>query len=267
MNGRFLRLAGPWLVVALFFVLPAAACAQSASEQALAREQFREGVRASREQRWADAVDAFQRSLELSPRPMTMMNLAGALAQNAQLVEAAEAYRMFIAEASSGPAARVRDEAQAQLATLEARIPHVRLRVLGRQDGDVITLDEYQISAAALDTPLPVNPGDHVVTISRDGHEPRSVPFTAQEAVQSEVVLEAWPDLSAPPPEGGAPDPLQTTTPPPQGHSITDEPLFWIIGGVLVAGAIGAGVAIGVVTQSAPSPYFGNLPPYQVPVQ
>lgn len=269
---RRLGRVGAWLLLACVAVASAVlptsvAQAQSASEQALAREQFREGVRLSREQHWAEAVDAFQRSLELAPRPMTMMNLAGALAQNGQLVEAAEAYRMFIAEATSGPAARVRDEAQSQLATLEGRIPHVRLRVLGRQEGDVITLDEYQISSAALDTPLPVNPGDHVVTISRDGHEPRSVPFSAEESVQSEVVLEAWPDLSAPPPTGDEANPLAPTPPPAQGHSITDEPLFWIIGGVLVAGAIGAGVAIGVVTQSTPSAYVGNLPPYQVPVQ
>lgn len=254
------------LTCALFFIPLASVHAQSASEQSLARDQFREGVRASREQQWPEAVEAFQRSLELAPRPMTMMNLAGALAQVGQLVEAAEAYRMFLSEAQSGAAARVRGEAQTQLDALEARIPHVRLQIHGRLDSDTVTLDEYQLSAAAVGSPLPVDPGEHTLTITRDGFDPRAVTFTAQEGVQSEVVLEAWPDLSASPHEGEG-DPL--APPPPQdgNHSIFDEPLFWILGGVILAGVIAAGIGIGFATQSAPAPFFGNLPPHQLPLE
>lgn len=256
------------LVVALLLAPATLARAQSASEQALARDQFREGVRAAREQRWPDAVDAFQRSLELSPRPMTIMNLAGALAQVGRLVEAAEAYRMFLSEAQTGAAARVRPEAESQLATLEARIPHVRLQIHGRLDSDTVTLDEYQLSAAAVGSPLPVDPGSHTLTIARDGLEPRAVTFTAEEGVQSEVVLEAWPDLGVVDDGGGGPNPLeQGPTEPPPSRSITDEPAFWIVGGVILAGLIGAGVGISVATQSAPPPFFGNLSPHQLPVE
>ena len=258
---------GRALVVALAVALavPALAQAQSASEQALARDQFREGVRAAREQRWPDAVDAFQRSLELAPRPMTIMNLAGALAQVGRLVEAAEAYRMFLSEAQSGAAARVRGQAQAQLDALEPRIPHARLEIRGLLDSDTVTLDEYQLSAAAIGSALPVDPGEHTLTILREGAEPRVVTFTAEEGVEAEVVLDAPPDLGLPPPDG-APDPL-ITPPPAQGRSILDEPAFWIVGGVLLAGLVAGGVAIGVTTQGAPPPFFGNLPPHQVPVE
>ncbi len=257
------------LALALAFALPVPrAHAQSAGEQSLARDQFREGVRAAREQRWPDAVDAFQRSLELAPRVMTMMNLAGALAQVGRLVEAAEAYRMFLSEAQSGAAARVRGEAESQLATLEGRIPHVRLQIHGRLDSDTVTLDEYQMSAAAIDAPLPVDPGEHTLTIARDGFEPRAVTFTAHEGVQSEVVLETWPDLGARAPDETGPDPLDTHgTEGGSGHSILDEPVFWIIGGIVLAGVIAGAVAIGFATQSAPPPFFGNLPPHQVPVE
>ena len=252
------------LACALFFVPLASAHAQSASEQSLARDQFREGVRASREQEWPEAVEAFQRSLELAPRPMTIMNLAGALAQVGQLVEAAEAYRMFLSEATSGAAARVRGEAQTQLDALEGRIPHVRLQIHGRLDSDTVTLDEYQLSAAAVGSPLPVDPGEHTLTITRDGFDPRAVTFTAREGVESEVVLEAWPDLSA---SLEGPDPLAPPPPRDGNHSILDEPLFWIIGGVILAGVIAAGIGIGVATQSPPAPFFGNLPPHQLPLE
>ena len=254
------------LAMLLLFVPLSRAHAQSASEQALARDQFREGVRAAQEQRWQDAVDAFQRSLELAPRAMTMMNLAGALAQVGRLVESSEAYRMFISEAQSGAAARVRGEAEAQLHALEGRIPHVRLQIHNRLDSDTVTLDEYQLSAAAMGSALPVDPGDHTLTISRDGHEPRSVTFTAQEGVQSEVVLEAWPDLAAT--DHGEGNPLEQPLPPPvESHTVFDEPAFWIVGSVILAGLIAGGIAIGVTTQSAPPPFFGNLSPHQVPVE
>lgn len=257
------------LVVALLVAacVPALAHAQSASEQALAREQFREGVRAAREQRWPDAVDAFQRSLELAPRAMTVMNLAGALAQVGRLVEAAEAYRMFLSEAQSGTAARVRGEAQRQLDALEARIPHVRLEITGRLDSDTVSLDEYQLSAAAIGSPLPVDPGDHTLTLARDGVEPRTVTFHVEEGTQSDVTLEAPPDLGLPPPDDTT-SPLDDAPPPPAaGRSIFDEPAFWIVGGVLLAGLVAGGVAIGVATQGTPPPFFGNLPPHQVPVE
>lgn len=258
-------LAGALLSLAL--LTPRVCAAQSASEQSLAREQFRAGVAAARGQEWDAAIDAFQRSYELSPRPMTMMNLAGALAQGGRLVEASEAYRQFLAEAQTGTAARVRGEAEEQLHALEARIPRVRLRVLNRREGDVITLDEYQISDAAIDQPLPVDPGEHSVTISRAGLEPRTVPFTSEEGVLSDVVLEAWPDLSAEDPtvtpEG---DPLGTP-PPVAGRSVFEEPAFWIVLGVVVAGGVAVGVGVGVATQSPPPVYFGNLPPSQVPLE
>jgi hypothetical protein len=252
------------LVLAILLV-PLGVQAQSASEQSLARDQFREGVRASREQQWPEAVEAFQRSLELSPRPMTIMNLAGALAQVGRLVEAAEAYRMFLSEAQSGAAARVRPEAEAQLATLEGRIPHVRLQIHGRLDSDTVTLDEYQLSAAAIGSPLPVDPGEHTLTIERDGLEPRAVTFTAREGVESEVVLEAWPDLGVH--DGGESDVPIEETPPATSQSLFDDPVFWIVSSVILAGLVAGGVAIGVATQSAPPPFFGNLAPHQIPVE
>ena len=252
------------IAIVMLLSVTAHASAQSASEQSLARDQFRAGVQAAQDARWADAVEAFQRSLELAPRVMTVMNLAGALAQVGRLVEAAEAYRMFLSEATSGAAARVRGDAEAQLAALEGRIPHVRLQIHGHLDSDTVTLDEYQLSVAAIDAPLPVDPGDHTLTIARDGRDPRTLTFTATEGVESEVVLEAWPDLAVHP--DGSPDPLVTTTPL-ESHTIFDEPWFWIVGGIVVAGAI-AGIVVGVVaTQPAPPPFFGNLPPHQIPVE
>jgi hypothetical protein len=238
--------------------------AQSASEASLARSTFQEGVEAARAERWQEAVDLFQHSYELSPRPITMINLAGALSQVGRLVEAAEAYRSFLAVARSGSAARLRDEAQAQLTALEGRIPRVRIRVLGLAEDDVVRLDEYDTSPAALDLPLPVDPGAHTITVVRAGHE-RSIPFTATEGVPQEVVLDARPEAWPGSGTIGTVDPNAITTPPP-GRSIVEEPAFWIVIGAVVV--VGAGVAIGVgVGTQGPGPiYQGNVSIMGVPL-
>lgn len=265
---RIARLRGwtcTWAAGALFVVLatvaPSAVDAQRASEAVLAREQFRAGVQAAQEERWGDAADAFQRSYELSPRPLTLLNLAGAYAQTRRLVEAVEAYRMFLME-RQGVSARMRADAEAQLADIEPRVPRARISVLGLQEGDVVRLDEYELSAASLEQPLPVNPGGHTVSLERGGHEPIVVTFDGRESDVTDVLVDGR--APEPTPEGSGPSlgpgPLGPTPP---GRSIVEEPAFWIVlGAVLVAG----GVVTGVVLGTQPSSTVGNLFPGQIAI-
>lgn len=258
------------LVVSLAVLLVAFAApaeAQTAAERSLARDQFQAGVAAARGGDWAAAAEAFQRSYELAPRPLTLLNLAGAFQQVGRLVEAAEAYRMFLLE--DGITARQRRDAEDQLAGLEPRIPRVRLRVLGLVESDRVTLDEYQLSLAALDELYPVDPGEHAATVERDGHAARVVPFTASEGVQQDVLIDArpesWPALVAEaeedaPAPAPAPEPLPA---PAEGRSIAEEPAFWVVlGAVLVAGGVGVGLGVGLT--STPEPFMGNTAPFRV---
>lgn len=256
--------------VALLGSLPTAALAQTAAERSLAREQFQDGVTAAREGDWSRAADAFQRSYELVPRPLTLLNLAGAYQQIGRLVEAAEAYRMFMHE--EGITARQRQDAEEQLAELEPRIPRVRLRILGLEDGDRVTLDEYQLSVAALDELYPVDPGEHTATIERTGHDARVVPFTATEGVQQDVLIDArpesWPATATSGGEGegegeGDGEGEGEGEGGGGGGSIAEDPVFWVIlGSVLVAGGVAVGLGVGLSTP--PEPYVGNTYPFRV---
>jgi len=244
---------------------PAPAQAQTAAERSLARQQFQDGVAAARESDWERALEAFQRSYELLPRPLTLLNLAGAYAQAGRLVEAAEAYRMFQHE--DDVTDRQRQDAEDQLHEIEPRIPHVRLQILGLEDGDVVTLDEYQLSSAALDEAYPVDPGEHSATIERNGHAPRVIPFTAREGVEQEVLIdvraENWVALGPdepPPPLGGDPidegEPVAST-------SIAEDPVFWIVlGSILVAGGVAVGLGVGLT--ATPETFRGNTSPFRV---
>lgn len=241
---------------------PPRAFAQRASEQVLAREQFRAGVDAAQAEQWETAVEAFQRSYELAPRPLTLLNLAGAYAQTGHLVEAVEALRMFLQE-RQGVTARMRTDAQAQLDELEPRVPRARIRVLGLEDGDVVRLDEYELSTASLDAPLPVNPGTHGVTLERPRAEPIVLSFEVAEGVTEDVLVDARTLVQTPrstsPIDGRSTSP---TDPEPTSRSIFEEPAFWIVvGAVVLAGGVTAGVVIG--TQPGATT-VGNLPPGQL---
>jgi hypothetical protein len=242
--------------------LASTAHAQRASEAVLAREQFRAGVQAAQDGRWQDAADAFQRSYELSPRPLTLLNLAGAYAQTAHLVEAVEAYRMFLME-RQGVTARMRSDAEAQLADIEPRVPRARISVMGIEEGDVVRLDEYELSAASLEQPLPVNPGAHTVLLERPGHEPIVVTFQAEESAVADVLVDGRAPEPDPDGPGPGPGPGPIGGEPQGGRSIFEEPAFWIVlGAVLVAG----GVVTGVVVGTQGSPTVGNLPPGQIAI-
>ena len=240
--------------------------AQRASEAVLAREQFRAGVAAAREERWEEAAEAFQRSYELSPRPLTLLNLAGAYAQTGRLVESVEAYRMFLME-RTGVTARMRSDAEAQLADLEPRIPRARITVLGISEGDVVRLDEYELSTASLEQPLPVNPGSHSVTLTRGAQEPIVVPFTLDEGSTEDVLVDAR-TLAATPIESARGGDLREGSgegPRAPERPLVDEPLFWIVlvGGALVIGGVVTGIVVG--TQPGPTT-IGTLPPGQIAI-
>ena len=170
--------------LALLLAMPTPWCgqaqAQSASERSLARQLFRQGVSSAREGEWEVACERFQRAYELDPRPVTLLNYAGALVQTGRLVEGAEGYRSFLASDTSGSAERLRGEAERLLAEVEPRIPRLQLAILGIEATDVVRLDEWEISHAALELGLPVDPGEHVVQVSR-GTDTRELAFSVAE--------------------------------------------------------------------------------------
>jgi hypothetical protein len=224
----------------------------NASEVSLAREQFRLGVAAALENRWWDALEAFRRSYELQPRPATLLNLAGALAETGKLVEAAEAYRRFILEAE-GRAAEQVPAAREALASLEQRIARVRLVVenLGRDDR--VLLDDVPLAAAALGADLPVDPGAHVLRVERGDRE---IGRTEFEVTEGQRRVEPIRLRLAPPAEDTERDGEARDG---SGGSILRSPWFWVVTGVVV---VGTGVAVAVaVTSGGLDPFRGNIPP------
>jgi hypothetical protein len=261
----------------------------SASETALAREQYNQGMAAARANRWEDAYRAFMRSYELVRRPLLLLNLASAEEQTGRLVEAAEHYRQFLREVTSGREAEQRPTAEQGLARVEPRIPRVRVVINGLRDGDTVWLDDGALSTAALDAPLPLNPGSHVLVVRSGDVELGRASFELAEGTTREVAL----TLDRPATRsGGASGTIAAGAPRDvrlvdassgdDGRSPVDllsvdggrgregragardedggvlaSPVFWAVVGVLVVGSVTAGLVI--ATSGGLEPFSGNL--------
>jgi hypothetical protein len=234
---------------------PATTAGPTAAETTLAREQFRSGVEAARSGRWWEALEAFTRAYELAPRPLTLLNLAGAQVETGNLVEGAESYRRFIREAE-GRAAEQIPAAREALAAVEPRIARVRLEITNLARRDVVELDDVALSGAVLGEELPVNPGEHIVRVARDDAEIGRESFRVDEGERRvEPVRMQLPLAPVEPTEVGAGDGTVAGG----GSSIFASPWFWVVVGVVV---VGAGVGVGLaLTSGGQDPFSGNIPP------
>jgi len=285
--SRFTRLSRIALALTVLSIAASAAPAlaqraPTASETALARQEFDAGLRAARATQWEEARQHFARSYELAPRPVTLLNLAGAQAQTGQVVAATESYRRFLATANERDKARYREEVERALAAADARIGRAELRITGLAESDAVQLDGTEISRASLALALPLDPGEHVVAVMRTGTEIGRSSFTIAEGGSIPVALEVPPApvASVPSPEDAArgvaldsprdgnaatqPDDRRST-PADEGGGLLSSPWFWIVTGVVVAGAATATVLL--VTQDDPAdPFQGTLMPGSIVV-
>lgn len=275
--SRRIRLVTTVLATALW--LPTASAAQSPPDRPLetrvtARSLFDDGLRAAQLARWSEAREAFERSYALVPRPITLLNLAGALVQSNRMLEGAEAYRRFLREAEGDPAARHRAAAEAALADVESRIPTLRIRLDGSTAGDRVLLDGRAIEAASLQSPIALDPGRHVVSVVRGGSAVRSASVDVAERERASVVLDVRAreaprsgeigDGPSMPARGEGRGEGQLRRPRPRTRSspsMLESPWLWTIVGAVV---IGGSVAVGIVaTQPSREPTSGDIPPFR----
>ena len=255
--------------------------APSASEMALGREQFASGMYHARAERWAEASAAFERAYTLTHRPAILINLATAQAQTGRPVEAAESLRQFLRD--DHEVGERRTAAEAALAELLPEIPHATLTVAGLAVGDELRLDEGSLSRAVLGSPLPIDPGPHVVTVVRGGATLVRSTFVIEAGshIESTVAIDAAARPDAPvrveSPTSAA---LAATGPvapalssPVDGTDATEHhddggiiALVVILSVVAVGAGVGIGLGFGLSQPSAaPMGFSGNLGSWALP--
>jgi hypothetical protein len=222
-----------------------------ASRAASARSLFEEGVGLADQSQWANAADRFRRALALRNSPVIAYNLASALQELGQLVEASEMLRKI--EANPETEAELRKSAQTTFAQIEPRIARMKLHVEGGQPGDVIALDDRPLLDAQLDVAVPIDPGSHVVTAKRGQQTLTTQRLAVAEGASVEQTLRltrapapqevaAAAPLPAPRAAPAAPAAAPAARPveaePERGTALTSRWPFWVGIGAVVVGAV-----------------------------
>lgn len=157
---------------------PGVATAQSAEpaapRNAAAEELFDQGRALLDEGRYAEACPKLAESQRLDPSAGTLLNLADCFDKSGQTASAWVTFK----EAARASADRRRPDwerlAQRRAAALEPRLSRLVVEVApgSRIDGLSVLVDQLHIAPALYETPIPFDPGPHVVTAEAPGHKP-----------------------------------------------------------------------------------------------
>jgi len=230
----------------------AAAAPAMAQDVAAAEALFNKGIADMDARRYATACPALAESQRLDPHPGTLFaqaecnNKAGKIATAVALYED---YQRSVANQSPAVRAKHADRlkiARAQIDKLRPAVPSLTLALPASAPRDArVRRDGTELSAAALGVALPIDPGEHVVTVDAPGRRTSEQRFTVQRGQQKTVELTLG-GAAAP---AGEPPPAVTTSEPPPADAPAPKPgQAQRVAGFAVSGVGGAMLLVGAIT-------------------
>ncbi|MEZ4221735.1 MAG: hypothetical protein R3B13_12460 [Polyangiaceae bacterium] len=150
-----------------------------AQEPAAAEALFDSGVAAMKAGRYDDACPKIEESHQLEARPGTLFTLAECWRKAGKTATALARYNEYLRvfermDAAEQKRQRGRDGfARKHVASLEETVPHLVITLSARSPkGAIVLMNGVELGAAALGTPLPVDPGHHELVVrASDGTE------------------------------------------------------------------------------------------------
>jgi hypothetical protein len=155
-----------------------AARAQGDDPRAIAEALFRAGRDLMADGDLAAACPKFAESNRIDPKPGTLMNLALCHEKIGRTASAWSEYAQAAEVAHRAGQTERERVARERAASLEAALVHVVIDA-SAAPGAVVTLDDQPIGPGAFGTPIPVDPGDHVLRATDAGKQPFTKTITA----------------------------------------------------------------------------------------
>ncbi|HEY3816603.1 MAG TPA: hypothetical protein VGL81_05505 [Polyangiaceae bacterium] len=238
------------VVAAALLLEPAAARAQSASDQAAAEALFKQARELMAAAKYAEACPKLAESERLDPSAGTMLNLATCYEKNGQI---ASAWVTFKGAATAAQRANEADRAKlarAKVAELEPRLATLTVVVPPASELPdlVVKRDGEALGRPSWGTPIPIDPGTHSVEASAPGRrtwQSQAVVEGAAAKASIEIPPLVAEAAMPAPPTTAPPPPPPTPAPPPPAPS-TPGSTQRVLGVVLGAAGI-AGIAVGSV--------------------
>ncbi|WP_437827415.1 hypothetical protein [Sorangium sp. So ce1153] len=249
----------PLLAVLGLLALSAPAAAQ---DIAAAEALFERGLADMQAGRYETGCKALAESQRLDPQPGTLFTLASCEAQWGRVATAVTRFKDYLAVLDRmTPAEKARQGQRPKVAMqerdrLSPRVPRLALSLPpGAPAGTMVKRDGHELGDAALGIALPVDPGEHLVSVQVPGRPAREQRITIAEGETKELALDlpvkeapapaAPPAPSPAPPRPPAPEispapaPVEPDAPSPSaGHRTA----VYVAGGVSAAGLVLGGV-------------------------
>lgn len=256
-------------------LLPANAFAQPTDQvKEVARERFRDGVKAYDAQKWEEARAAFAQAYTLAGSPAVLLNLGLAEAKTGRCVDAGNHLQKFLREHREATAEQ-RSTASTTIEDCKKKAAVVALTV--EPAGAEVTVDGVSVGKSPLLDPIFVEPGNRVLVASLNGKtSSTSVEAKKGQSTVARITLVTEPPLPPNPnpnpnpapiinPAGPNPDPLRPPPVVPPGGPPIDKPddgredfgawtlhspIFWVGAGLFGLG-LGLGIGFSAAAQSS----------------
>lgn len=151
-------------------VATGATSAQSSDDERVAREAFERGVVLARDERWAEALEAFRRARTLTARPSAAFNMASCLVRLGRAIEAVAAFEDYFRLVTDPVQEGSRfTDAQRQLAVTRQTIAAATITV--SPEDAVITVDGIEVPGAGAMRRVLLDPRSHRIVVSAPRHE------------------------------------------------------------------------------------------------
>lgn len=230
--------------------------AQTDQERSAARETAKDGILEFHQGNFSEAVRLLEAAERVVHAPTHLLFIARSQVKLGKLVEARESYLKMINEQLPDNASRAFQQAQEsareELAELTARVPKLKITLVGPEGGAVkdpeVKIDDQAISSSLVGLSVPVNPGARIVKASAPGFDEAQAEVTLAEGATEEVTLTLSPSSAAQASSAGATgsDDSVSADSPPAGRG--RRTIGWVTMGSGVA-LLGGGAVLGVLSQ------------------
>lgn len=194
--------------------------AQEEDERAAARAAFERGVNAYGEERWEEALSAFQEAYRVAPHPSVRVNMANCYVHLARPVEALGHFERFLVEIGDEGDPAQKREVRRQIEELRGQIGETFLRI--EPEGATVTIDGHTTRRAPILDALKLSAGTHHIEVSMDGYATVERDFEVEGGERHELRVELEEGAAPALPTEGA-DELGSDV---EGDEPTDEEEF-----------------------------------------
>lgn len=244
---------------AFLIARPPVVHAQTPSEIATAKQWFGDGLAKEEKSDFTGALDLFRRAAQVKKTPQILYHVGLCESRTGALVEALVDLESAAAAARGAHADDVLTAANAELAEVKKRTPTLEVRTPDGTTPARFVVDAQSIALSMLRAPMPLNPGEHTVTVelTTGATATKKVTLAERDAIKVDLA----PTGSAPPapPTPAVTPARESAAPTPPAQEPSASPLPWILVGGGAAVAI-TGAVLFVVARGKASDLDANCP-------